>query len=262
MTWDVDRVLVYLPFIDFPIYWYGFLFALGIFIGQKILKKNLLQKNLETEATFQNLIFILVMAIALGARLFDVLFYQDLSYFLTHPWEILNFRAGGLASHGGVVGFISALYGYVRKNKVSLVSYLTEMILPACVLAFFIRVGNLFNQEILGKAYQGFGSIVFTNPLDGAPIIARHPVVIYEALGYLIIGFFVQRLKLQAKQKVGCALSVIFTLRISLEFFKQEQSIHQLPYGLTIGMILSIPIVIIGLYLLMSSQKKEALESK
>lgn len=261
-TWDYDRVLVYLPFIDFPIYWYGFLFATGVFFGQLILKKNLLSSQLENEKSFQNLLLNLVLSIALGARLFDVIFYQDVAYFLKHPIEILNFRAGGLASHGGFLGFLIALFIHAHKKKVSILSYLSPMIAPACLLAFFIRLGNLFNQEILGKAYSGLGSIIFTNPLDGSSAEPRHPVVIYEALSYLIIGFLVQRLKIDAKQKVGIALTTIFGVRMLLELMKEEQSIHLLPYGITMGMILSMPIVVTGFLLIFNSQGKQYKKSR
>lgn len=238
------------------------MFATGVFFGQLILKKNLLLSQLETEKSFQNLLLNLVIAIALGARLFDVIFYQDVSYFLKHPLEILNFRAGGLASHGGFLGFLIALFVHAYKKKVSIISYLSLMIAPACLLAFFIRLGNLFNQEILGKVYSGLGAIIFTNPLDGSSVQPRYPVVIYEALSYLVIGFLVQRLKIDAKQKVGIALTTIFSARMLLEMFKQEQSIHMFPYGITMGMILSMPIVVIGLILTFNSQGKQRTKSR
>lgn len=262
ITWDFDRVLVYIPFIDFPIYWYGFLFAIGVFLAQSILKKNLFKIGLETPQTFQTLILKLVIGIALGARIFDILFYQDIYYFLQNPWQIFNFRAGGLASHGGFFGFIVVLLIYSLKSKKQMFGYLSEMIAPAGILAFFIRLGNLFNQEILGKAYEGWGAFIFKNPLDGASVIPRHPVVIYEALSYLIIGLVIQKIKISLKQKVGIALSAFFTARIFLEIFKEEQSRFIFPYGITMGMLLSIPIVLIGLYLVLSPQDMQYRKSQ
>jgi prolipoprotein diacylglyceryl transferase len=250
LSWDFDRVLVYIPYLDFPIYWYGFLFALGILWAQYNLKKNLISLGLESDKSFQDLVFKIVLAIAFGARLFDVIFYQDVGFFIKHPLEILNFREGGLASHGGVIGFLIVLTRHVIKHKRSFMSYLSKMLAPCGILFFFIRMGNLFNQEILGKPYSGFMSLIFKNPLDGSQAIARHPVVIYEAICYLLIGKICQKLKTSDEKKVGYALLSFFGARLLLETLKEEQSIYIMPFGLTMGMILSMPFILWGVYLI------------
>lgn len=254
LTWDFDRVLVYIPVIDFPIYWYGFLFALGLLAAQRLLQKNLLASGLENESSAHNLYVKIVLSIVLGARLFDILFYQDTLYFLKKPWEIFNFRAGGLASHGGVFFYLVAMILHANKMKQPLINYLAQMIAPAGILFFFIRLGNLFNQEILGKAYQGFGAIIFQNPFDGSAAIARHPVVLYEAIACLLVGLSIQNMRLSNRKKVGLAFALFGFFRIAIEFLKEEQSVHVLPYGLTMGMLLTVPFVLWGLYIAFINQ--------
>jgi prolipoprotein diacylglyceryl transferase len=257
LTWSVDRVLFYVPLVNFPIYWYGLFFALGIYLSQKWLCQQLLVLKIIDPKALQSMIVTLVIAIIIGARVGDILFYQDLRYIFYHPLEVLNLRAGGLASHGGFLGFLIGLFLVCRKSSLSSIQMLCYMSAPAGLLAAFIRLGNLFNQEILGKPYQGFGSIIFTSPLDGSPITPRHPVALYEALCYALICIILYKVKMGSYQKTGLALICYFGSRIFLEVFKQEQSIYTLPWHLSMGMVLSVPMVIAGLFLLIKKRKGE-----
>lgn len=257
MTWDIDRVLLYIPFLDFPIYWYGFLFALGLYLSQRWLVKDLIESKIATFQKSQNLIFILIVSIIAGARLGDVLFYQDLFYVCKHPLDLFNLRAGGLSSHGGFAGFLIGLYLSCRHLLLSYYELLAKMAAPAGLLAFFIRLGNFFNQEILGKLYDGPLAVIFTRPLDGSLPMPRHPVVIYEALGYLAIALYLKFSKHTPKRVVGLAMILYFGSRLILEQFKEEQSIHSFPYGITMGMVLSLPIIITGLYICLSSKIRD-----
>lgn len=256
-TWDIDRVLLYIPYLDFPIYWYGFLFALGLFLSQKWLIKDLTKKNLIFAKDAQNLIFILIISIVVGARIGDVLFYQDLKMIFEDPIEVVNLRAGGLSSHGGFLGFLLGLFLASKRIGISFVSLLSSMAAPAGLLAFFIRIGNFFNQEILGTLYSGRFSVVFSAPLDGSVPTPRHPVVIYEAISYLLIAILLAQFKVSDRKRVGLAMMLYFGARLLLEQFKEEQSIHVMPHGITMGMILSMPIVIAGVFLFFKNQDKQ-----
>jgi phosphatidylglycerol---prolipoprotein diacylglyceryl transferase len=258
ITWDCDRVLLYLPFVDFPIYWYGLFFALGIYLAQSWVVKNIVRLNLIDKAQIQNIIFYLIIGIVCGARLGDVFFYQNIQDLMRYPLDVFNLRAGGLSSHGGVLGFLITLAIISKRYKLPVFSLLSCMAAPTGILACFIRIGNFFNHEILGKAYQGFGSVVFLNPLDGSAAIARHPVVLYEAMSYLLISFILFKIQMKEKSHVGLALIVFFGSRIFLESFKEEQSFYSMPWGMTLGMLLSIPLVILGICLIVYDQKSRS----
>jgi len=240
ITWDIDRVFVYLPFFDFPIYWYGLFFALGIYFSQKWLLKLIEKFTVIKKQDAQNLIFSLILGIVAGARLFDVIFYQDLMSFIKHPLELFDLRAGGLSSHGGFIGFLVALYVGSRKLKTETMSLLALISAPTGLLAFFIRIGNFFNQEILGTPYSGPFAVIFTKPLEPVPIIPRHPVVIYEAFSYLCISWALSKISGSTRKKVGAALMMYFGSRMLLEPLKLEQSIYTLPFGFSMGSALSL----------------------
>lgn len=256
-TWDFDRVLLYLPFIDLPIYWYGFLFALGVFLAQKIFEKKALNELHLSPKQSQHAIFLCIVGIVVGARVFDLLFYQDLKLYLKAPLDLFNLRQGGLSSHGGFLGFLGALVFFAKKHKVSMYSLLNSLIAPAGLLAFFIRLGNMFNQEILGKPYSGPFSILFTEPLDGSAAIARYPVQALEAFIYLGVFFFFRKKKENSFKAVQIALLVFFGSRFFLEFLKQEQSVLFKESFLTMGQILSIPIIVFALINLYRKQYRK-----
>jgi prolipoprotein diacylglyceryl transferase len=254
ITWDIDRVLVYLPGLHFPIYWYGLLFALGVFLAQKELSFQLKKNSLLNYAQIQNLIFVLIVSIVIGARVFDIVFYQNFKAYLSHPLDVFNLRQGGLSSHGGFFGFLVALKMLSLKYKTSFISLLSSMSVPAGILACFIRLGNFFNQEILGKAYAGWGSVIFKSPLDGSKIIPRHPVVLYEAICYLLLAFIFKKIHLPPQKKTALALVGYFAARGFLEIFKDSKLHYSWPFDMTIGMALSLPIVFAGLILYFKKQ--------
>jgi prolipoprotein diacylglyceryl transferase len=258
ITWDIDRVLVYLPGLHFPIYWYGLLFALGVFFAQKALSFELKKKFLFNDAQIQNLIFVIIVSIVLGARIFDIIFYQNFSAYLSHPWDLLNLRQGGLSSHGGFVGFLVALRYFSHKYKTSFIDLLSSMTVPAGILACFIRLGNFFNQEILGKAYSGWGSVIFKSPLDGSKIIPRHPVVLYEAFSYIMLALIFKKIHLPPQKKTALALVGYFSARGFLEIFKESKIHHSWPFEMTTGMALSLPIILGGLILFFIKQSSRA----
>jgi prolipoprotein diacylglyceryl transferase len=256
-TWDFDRVLLYLPFVDLPIYWYGFLFALGVLIAQKIFEKNaFLSLGIEPKKS-QNAVLSFIIFIVIGARVFDLLFYQDLKNYLSAPLDLLNLRQGGLSSHGGFLGFLGALIYFAKNNKLSVYKLLNTLIAPAGILACFIRIGNMFNQEILGKAYRGPFSILFTAPLDGSKVIPRYPVQAIEALIYFLTFLLFRKNKQDPFKNVQIALLIFFGSRFFLEFIKEEQSALLGTSFLTMGQILSIPIVIFAIFNLCSRQYKK-----
>ncbi len=249
-----------LPLLNRPILWYGFFFALGFFLGYGILLhilRRYFPKDRITKIAEQ-LTFYVILGTVIGARLGDVLFYQDKTALWQHPLSLIAVWEGGLASHGGAIGILIALWLFARKNKLSFLSAVDLVVIPTALAAFFIRIGNFFNQEILGTPTQLPWGILFLHPADGGAIVPRHPAQLYEAIGYLCIFSILLFLWKHSWEKLatpgrlaGLFLVFVFSYRFLIEFVKMEQSVLIEPTGLlTMGQYLSIPFILLGVFLL------------
>lgn len=210
-----------------------------------------------------SLVWYAVIGTIIGARLGDVLFY-DWDYYKLHPLQIFNIRQGGLASHGGTVGILLALSLFVRQKRAFLpnqtfIQFLDLFSIVAPLAGCFIRVGNFFNQEILGTATSVPWAVTFGHPVDGHAIVPRHPVQLYEGAAYLFIFFTLfflwkRRPHLTSGTLSGLCLILIFSARFILEFFKVDQfgAMSQL---LQTGQWLSLPFILAGALLIRSGKK-------
>ncbi len=282
MYWDPHREMFSfnIPFLNRPILWYGFFFALGFFIAYLttlFLLRGYFKENPKEAAGLSNkmaahtivekITLYIVLGTVIGARLGDVLFYQDLSEYLTHPLDIFKVWEGGLASHGGVMGVMVGIYLSARSLKkkfptFSWVRILDFLAIPACFAGTCIRVGNFFNQEVLGKTTTLPWGIVFGHPVDGGPITPRHPAQLYEATFYLLLAAFLYLIweKSSFIRKTGKLTGLFFILffafRFSIEFLKVEQSVYLEGEGsLLMGQLLSIPFILFGSYLLFRPER-------
>lgn len=206
--------------------------------------------------------YVIIGAVA-GARIGDVLFYQGPSVFVHDPLVIFRFWEGGLASHGAVIGILVALFILSRsKPKISWQRYIDLLALPTLVAGACIRVGNFANQEILGRITEVPWAITFLRPADGSLPVPRHPVQIYEAIGYLILALILWRLLPRIKREGllgGLFLTLCFSLRFFLEFFKQvESALIPENFPLTMGQLLSLPVVMLGLWLCFKKPERVA----
>jgi prolipoprotein diacylglyceryl transferase len=239
-------------------------FGLGYYLMKKIFEKEKIPLEY-----LESLFVYMVISILLGARLGDVFFYSW-DYYQDHFIEILlpiretsdgysftGFR--GLASHGAVIGALIGLYFYKRKLKQkSLLWLLDRITVPVALGAAFVRLGNFFNSEIVGK-YTGtnFG-VVFLNNRETLP---RHPAQLYEAICYLIL-FFLLRAAFKTTKKdkpgylIGFFFTGMFTIRFLIEFIKESQGGFEeiMPFFST-GQWLSIPLVLLGLFLVLRKNK-------
>ena len=178
--WNIDPNIP-LPFHLFTVQWYGLMWTLSIFgcffLGRWILKKE----NITEEHLVLLIQYIFIGAI-IGARLGQVLFY-NFSYFVAHPLEIIQVWRGGLASHGGVIGGLIAIYLFHRAHPQYTLTWLFDHIALVIYLpCSLIRLGNLFNSELPGKATTVSWGFIF-----GDDTVARHPVVLYESICYFIL---------------------------------------------------------------------------
>jgi len=291
--------------------WYGLMWGLGFYLGFEVLKRLYKKDGVPSDWLDKSFIYVLVGGV-LGARLGHCLFYEP-EYYLSNPFEILMIWKGGLASHGGAIGVIIAailLNRNVVKGKVLWI--LDRLVVPTALAAGLIRLGNLFNHEILGKVTNSnFGfkflrdegvstvdsetalttlALRVTNATDvngetysdkineayaklaGSPaeyaeyfdaVPVRYPAQLFEAICYFIIFGIIMWLfwKTNARKLTGFLLGVFFALvfgaRFFIEFIKERQDgfDETLTTALNMGQYLSIPLVLIGLYLIFRNVK-------
>jgi len=256
IEWTVDREIFSIGFITIRYYSLFFLisFVLGIVIMKRIFKIEG-----KPEVDVDDLLVYTMFGTVIGARLGHVLFYSP-GYYFSNPIEILKVWQGGLASHGAAVGILLALYKFIKNKKIYNYLWLVDrVIITVALAAFFIRSGNLFNSEIIGKPTDVSWAFIFSKYVDNVP---RHPTQVYEALAYIIL--FVVLYKLYSVKKdqsppgllLGMFLVGNFGFRIFVEQFKENQEAFEAGMALNMGQILSIPLVLFGLYMIYSSRTR------
>ena len=253
-VWNVDPIVASFGFLH--VHWYGVLFAAAILSGLEFMKWVYRQEN-KDENTIEPLFLYAVVGIVVGARLGHCLFY-DPDYYLTHPMKIFAVWEGGLASHGGGLGVLIALYYGCKKYKIDFLWLIDRLVIPTALFGFFVRMGNFMNSEIIGKPSEVPWAIVFAR-VDALP---RHPAQLYEAFSYLAIFLlltYIYKRNYKTLQKgflFGLFLILVFSARFLIEFVKVRQADYSLGIGLSTGQILSIPFLIAGIVFVIYSYKK------
>lgn len=247
--WNVNPDLFHLG--PLTVRWYGLLFASGFVFGYIILtnafkREKIPQKLLDSLTTY------MVIGTVVGARLGHCLFYEP-SYYLSNPLRILKVWEGGLASHGAAIGILFAIWLFSRKYKKPYLWTVDRVVIVVALAGFFIRMGNLMNSEIYGIETSLPWGFIFERWGESIP---KHPTQIYEALSYLLIFgmlYIFYRKKWPALKDgyiFGLFLISLFTVRFFIEFIKESQVSFEDTMLLNMGQILSIPFVLLGVYLL------------
>lgn len=267
ITWDVDPALFEL--FGREVRWYGLFFALGLLIlGPKIAERMWEHERLKPE-WLNSLYIYVVVATILGARLGHVLFY-DPAYYMAHPSKILAVWEGGLASHGGTIGIIVAVWLYSRYvTKRSILFTLDRLAVPTGLVAALIRLGNLMNSEIFGYVTDkpwGFRFVRSAEYWSQVPdgVLGCHPTQLYEAFAYLLtfgLCMYLYWVRDAARQRPGLILGVfflgIFGSRFLIEGIKNVQESWELAmvadYGINMGQALSLPFIAVAIWLMYKS---------
>ncbi|MDP1834566.1 MAG: prolipoprotein diacylglyceryl transferase [Chlamydiales bacterium] len=196
----------------------------------------------------------------IGARLGHVFFY-GWDYYRHHLSDIPKIWEGGLASHGGAIGILVAIFLFnnlIGKRSLPSFTFLRSIDLlavPTALAAFFIRLGNFFNQEIIGTVTDLPWGVLFGNPWEGGPALPRHPVQLYEGIFYLFLFFALLSMWRKGWHRqhsgviAGTFFIAVFGWRILMEFLKSPQGGLFADSFLETGQMLSIPFVVIGLWL-------------
>jgi phosphatidylglycerol:prolipoprotein diacylglycerol transferase len=274
ITWDASPEMFTIPGINWPVRWYGLLFACAFLCSQFVIAK--IFKAEQRPAKLVDILTIYIVAgTVIGARLGHCLFYQP-DYYLLHPLDILKIWEGGLASHGGTIGIIIAIWLYCRKTGESRLWLLDRIAIVAALSSMFIRLGNLMNSEIIGLPTDKPWGFKFMNNdedltrlvRDGIAIPARHPAQLYEAIFCLFL-FITLMLLWKFKRNilppgfvVGLFLVLLFTERFLTEFLKEVQVDWENKIDLNMGQNLSIPFIVLGVAMMFFSYQKRKKQIK
>ncbi len=244
---------------------------MGFFLAYRLFRFLLKEKGATSaDAQFiaEKVSLYTIIGTVIGARLFDLLFYQGFGQNVHDPWEALRFWEGGLASHGGVIGILLALIFFYRRFRsrltFSFYGLLDLLCIPAMCAAGFIRIGNFFNQEILGRPTTMPWGVIFGHPADYSTPMPLHPVQLYEAIFYWGLGLllYLKRETFRAEGRlVGLFFLICFSFRFAVEFFKAPQSALLGPgFPLEMGQLLSLPLFFLGLFFLKQSKRTRAVK--
>ena len=256
-VWDVDPVIWNIG--PLAIRWYSLSWIAAFVIGYQIFRW-INDREERTEHDLDSLFVFMLLGALIGARLGHCLFYHPLHY-LANPIDIIAFCKGGvsgLASHGGAIGILVALYLYVRKHPDrSYLPLVDRVVVPTALGGAFIRLGNFFNSELYGQVSDLPWAVVFAR-VDN---LTRHPAQLYESLSYfLIFGVLLWAYRRAGKETppgrlLGLFLALIFSARFVIEFVKLRLSAYGADMPISTGQMLSTPMVIAGLALLAYSMR-------
>lgn len=260
ILWNPDDTALRIG--SFAMHWYSLCWLIGLVLAYLIVRRLYKEQKIKDEL-FDPLFLYCFIGILVGARLGHCLFYQPDVYLSSWQhfvemilpiefngngdWHFTGYR--GLASHGGTFGLMIALWLYVRRTKLNIWRVLDNIAIATPATAFFIRIGNLMNSEIIGKPTDVPWAFIF----EQVDMLPRHPGQLYEALAYAVLMFIGWTIYRRRPQRVGTGyffglcLTYIFTARFLIEFTKEIQEPFEAALPINMGQILSLPFIAIGI---------------
>ena len=255
--WDANPVI--LPIAGpFQLRWYGLAF-LGVFYFGYKLQDWQMRRGGHPEDTASRFLNWGVVGLLAGAWFVHRIFYEP-ERIMENPLYLIDVTKGlaGLSSHGGALGLIAALYFFGRANKISFIELIDRVTWSAAAAAVFVRAGNFFNSEIVGRPTDVPWAVCFPrfDTAQGLPLTPRHPTQIYEVLiGVGILGLLTWVDRKAGKEKrpryliTGVFMISFFAARFFVEFFKRHQALDS-SSAVTMGQLLSLPFIAFGCWCL------------
>ena len=276
--WDFDPVMLRLGE-SFDVRYYGLMWALAIGLAAVMFDRFVKREGLP-EKVSESIFYFGTLATIIGSRVGHCLFYEPDKY-LAEPLRMLtDIRDGGMASHGATIGIIFGIWMCVRRNHLPFVWGLDRIAIVAPLSGAIIRLGNLFNSEIVGyptdsafgfkfvyhdarRAWYEFAGDVPQEVIDAIP--ARHPAQLYEALCYFltfgVLMWLYSRKDLGRRRPgflFGVAMIGIFLTRFFIEFLKERQVDFEMGMALDMGQLLSLPFILLGLFMIARAMLRPA----
>jgi phosphatidylglycerol---prolipoprotein diacylglyceryl transferase len=273
-SWDI--VLLSLLAIPFPAFdpvlvqvgplairWYALAYIAGLLLGWQLLKRIVQRPGWAlTPLQIDDLLFYATLGIILGGRLGFVLFYHP-GYYLSHPLEILAVWQGGMSFHGGLIGILVAAWLFARQHEIAFLEVADAVAIVAPIGLFFGRIANFINAELWGRVTDMPWGVIF----PGAGPEPRHPSQLYEAVLEGLVLFVVLQVMARGARDPASAgrLGGTFLLgyglaRFFVEFFREpDRHLGHLFGVITMGQLLSLPMIIAGLALLLHAVRRRSL---
>jgi len=257
---------------DFALRWYALAYIAALLLGWRLVVRLVKTPRLWPDgqapmkpAQVEDLLTWIILGVILGGRLGFILFYKP-GYYLSHPLEIPIIWHGGMSFHGGAIGVMVALILFTRKNKIALLSAADALTLATPPGLFLGRIANFINAELWGRPTNVPWAMVFPTDPSGLP---RHPSQLYEAglegllLGAVLLWLAYRRGWLRRPGMIAGAFFTGYGLaRMFVELFRQADAqfitaanpagwiVHAGGIGLSMGQLLSLPMVALGLTLI------------
>lgn len=256
IKWNVDPELI--SFGPLSIRYYSLMFIIGFLTMGEFVSRRFKAYGKDPKLV-SSLTTHIIVGMLVGSRLAHCLFYEP-QYYLSHPLDIFKIWEGGLASHGGYLGVIIAVAIFIKKNKELNYWWLMDVIVGPCLfVGGLIRIGNLFNSEIVGEPTNLPWAVIF----EKVDMIPRHPAQVYESIGYFSIAAFLMWFERNrskdfgAGTNLGLALTISFFFRFLIEFMKAEQSTLEVVSFINMGQVLSLALMLLGgIILLIANRRK------
>lgn len=255
IKWNVDPELISIG--PFSIRYYSLMFIIGFLTMGEYVSRRFKAYGKDPKLV-SSLTTYIIVGMLIGSRLAHCFFYEP-QYYFSNPLDIFKIWEGGLASHGGYLGVIIAVAIFIKKNTELNYWWLMDVIVGPCLfVGGLIRIGNLFNSEIIGEPTNLPWAVIF----ERVDMIPRHPAQIYESIGYFSIAAFLMWFEIQKSKQfkagtnIAIGFIISFTFRFLIEFLKGEQSTLEIFSFINMGQILSLGLVAFGFVLLFVVNKK------
>jgi len=250
IVWDVDPIAF--TVFGLPVAYYGICWVAAFVLGWYIIQRMVVHEGVTTKLIDSAFMYMIVSCV-IGSRLGHVLFYEP-AYYLENPLEILNLRAGGMASHGAALGFLVGVWLFSRKWKTPFIWFMDRLVVVVASGGAIIRFGNLMNSEIFGDPTTLPWGFEFVHSAAwqqiGQPV---HPTQLYEAFAYVLLFVLLMAMYhwSSAPKRRGLMFGVFligcFGARFAIECIKLPQVSFESSMTLDMGQLLSIPFIITGI---------------